>query len=65
MSDKILSQECLAVADALRHVRSRLCQLVREGKWPEGAFPDISTVQLLGLDVAVALERLGNDKAAK
>lgn len=58
MRDKLLSAEMLAVADALRSVRSRLCQLLAAGRWPDGAMPDITTVQVLGLDVAEALERL-------
>jgi hypothetical protein len=55
-----LSQELLATAGALRNVRARLVRLLAAGAWPEGAFPDISTVQLLGLDVATALERLAD-----
>jgi hypothetical protein len=61
MSDdaaRLLSAELLATADALRNVRARLVHLVRDGSWPEGAFPDLTTVQVLGLDVAEALERL-------
>ena len=61
MSDdaaRLLSAELLATADALRNVRARLVQLVHDGRWPEGSFPDLTTVQVLGLDVAEALERL-------
>jgi hypothetical protein len=58
MTDKLLSAEMLAVADAIRNVRTRLIQLLAAGRWPDGAFPDITTVQVLGLDVANALERL-------
>ncbi|HEY7427126.1 MAG TPA: hypothetical protein VH682_23025 [Gemmataceae bacterium] len=58
MSQKLLSAEILAVADALRSVRARLIRLTAEGHLPEGAWPDVSTVQLLGLDVAEALKRL-------
>jgi hypothetical protein len=55
-----LSQELLAAAGALRGLRARLVRLLADGAWPEGAFPDIATVQLLGLDVAKALERLAD-----
>jgi hypothetical protein len=55
---RLLSAELLAVADGLRNVRARLVQLLAEGRWPEGAFPDITTVQVRGLEVAEALERL-------
>jgi hypothetical protein len=61
MSDdaaRLLSAEMQATADALRNVRARLVQLLAAGRWPEGAFPDISVVQTFGLDVANALERL-------
>lgn len=58
MSQKLLSAEMLAVADALRNVRHQLTRLIAEGHLPEGSFPDLTTVQVLGLDVANALERL-------
>lgn len=58
MSQKSLSADLLAVAADLRAVRSRLVELVRDGQWPEGSFPDLSTVQVYGLEVANALERL-------
>ncbi|HEY7428862.1 MAG TPA: hypothetical protein VH682_31820 [Gemmataceae bacterium] len=65
MSQKLLSAEMLAVADALRSVRARLIRLTAEGQLPEGSWPDVSTVQLLGLDVAAALERLADVPAAR
>jgi hypothetical protein len=52
--------ELVAAASALRNVRSRLCQLIAAGHWPDGSFPDIATVQVQGLDVAAALERLAD-----
>jgi hypothetical protein len=55
---RLLSAEMQATADALRNVRARLVQLLAAGRWPEGAFPDITTVQVQGLEVAEALERL-------
>ena len=60
MADKLLSEEMKATADALRHVRARLIQLVADGALPAWAWPDASTVQLLGLDVATALCRLAD-----
>ncbi len=63
MSDPnlLLSAELRAVADALRHVRSRLVRMVANGTMPEWAWPDATTVQVIGLDVANALERLARD----
>jgi hypothetical protein len=57
---RLLSAELLAVAESLRKVRSRLVQLIAAGSWPDGTFPDIATVQVQGLDVAAALERLAD-----
>jgi hypothetical protein len=57
---QLLFEELLATAGALRNVRTQLVRLLAAGAWPEGAFPDISTVQLLGLHVAKALERLAD-----
>jgi hypothetical protein len=57
----LFSQELLATADSLRQVRWRLVQLLRDGKFPEGSFPDISVIATDGLLVAEALERLGRD----
>ncbi len=57
---RLLSAELLAVAKALRNVRSRLVQMMASGRWPVGAFADLSTVQVSGLDVAEALERLAD-----
>lgn len=62
MTDKLLSQECLAAADAIRHVRIRLCQLLASGQIPEGSFPDITRVQVDGLLVAEALVNLASDE---
>jgi hypothetical protein len=59
---RLFSDEMQALADALRNVRARLGQLIRDGQLPVGAFPDVSTVQVVGLDVAAALERLANDR---
>jgi hypothetical protein len=50
----------VAAASALRKVRAQFCQLIVAGHWPEGSFPDIATVQVQGLDVAAALERLAD-----
>jgi hypothetical protein len=60
MSQELLSAELQATADAIRSVRLRLARLVAEGHLPEGSFPDVTTVQLCGLDVAEALERLAD-----
>jgi hypothetical protein len=54
-----VNAELLAVADALRNVRARLAQLLPTGL-PQGSFADLTTVQLLGLEVAEALERLAD-----
>lgn len=61
-AEKLLAEECLAVADSLRSIRQRLNQMLLEGKWPEDSWPDITTVQVLGLDVAMALDRLGRNE---
>jgi hypothetical protein len=61
-SAQLLSAEMQALANALRNVRSRLIELVRDGQLPVGAFPDVTTIQVVGLDVAAALERLANDR---
>ena len=58
MSHELLSAEMKATANALRSVRAHIVRLVAEGMLPEGSWPDASTVQVLGLDVAEALERL-------
>jgi hypothetical protein len=56
--EQLLSAECQAVADALRSVRERLVQMVvREGHRPEGSFADLTTIQVVGVDVIAALER--------
>jgi len=60
MSHELLSAEMKATADALRSARAQLSRLIAEGRLPEGAWPDVSTVQTLGLDVAEALERLAD-----
>jgi hypothetical protein len=60
MSQEQLSSELQVTADALRSVRNRLARLVAEGHLPEGAWPDVSTIQVCGLDVAEALERLAD-----
>ena len=60
MSQELLSAELKVAADAIRSVRARLARLVAEGHLPEGSFPDVTTVQLCGLDVAEALERLAD-----
>jgi hypothetical protein len=59
-ASRLFSAELLAVAGALRKVRTRLCQLIAAGSWPDGTFPDIAIVQVQGLDVAAALERLAD-----
>lgn len=56
---QLFSNDLLAVAEALRRIRTRLYELVRAGTWPEGAFQDMSRVLNDGLYVAQALERLG------
>jgi hypothetical protein len=61
MSGRLFSEDLLATADSLRQVRWRLVQLLRDGKFPEGAFPDISVIATDGLLVAESLERLGRD----
>lgn len=54
----LLSEEMKAVADALRHVRTRLNQLAADGLWPEGMWSDVSSVLTYGAIVADALDRL-------
>jgi hypothetical protein len=61
MSGRLFSRELLVTADSLRQVRWRLVQLLRDGNFPEGAFPDISVIATDGLLVSEALERLGRD----
>jgi hypothetical protein len=60
MSQQLLSAELSATDDALPNLRVRLSRLVAEGLLPEGAWPDVTTVQICGLDVAEALERLAD-----
>jgi hypothetical protein len=61
MNTRLLSEEMKATADAIRNVRANLCQLIAEGVLPDDLFPDVTTVNVCGLDVALALERLAGD----
>ena len=65
MNARLLSEEMKATADALRNVRQRLCQLIAEGHLPDDLYPDVTTVNVCGLDVALALERLAGDGGVK
>jgi len=60
-SARLLSAEMQALADALRNVRTRLIHMIRDGQLPEGVFPDVTTIQVVGLDVVEALERMASD----
>jgi hypothetical protein len=49
-----------ATADAIRNVRTRLYDLFAGGNLPAELVPDATTVTILGLDVAAAMERLAD-----
>jgi hypothetical protein len=56
----LLSEEMKATADAIHHVRNQLYDLFAGGNLPADLVPDATTVAILGLDVAAALERLAD-----
>jgi hypothetical protein len=55
---KNLSEDMASVAAGLRRVRAQLYELLAQDQLPPWAIPDARTVQLLGLDVALALDAL-------
>ena len=55
---QLLSQEMLAVADSLNHIRAQLTHLLAQGKLPADMFRDASTVLVQGFDVTLALRGL-------
>jgi hypothetical protein len=59
--NQLLSDEMKATADALRDIRRRLSAIVAEVGLPSFVAPaDFDTVQVDGLDVAAALERMAD-----
>lgn len=61
MNARLLSEEMKATADAIRNVRARLYQMIAEGTLPDDVCHDVTTVNVSGIDVALALERLAGD----
>ena len=61
MNTRLLSEEMKATADALRNVRTKLYQMIAAGVMSSDLYPDVTTVNVCGLDVALALERLAGD----
>jgi hypothetical protein len=57
-NDQRIASELLAVADALRQVRSQLCRLVAEAHPAVTGRPETSVAVVAGLDVIDALEAL-------
>ncbi|HEY7423263.1 MAG TPA: hypothetical protein VH682_03385 [Gemmataceae bacterium] len=62
-TERLLSEEMKATADALRHVRLRLSALIAQtGVPPTFAAHDVTTVLVEGLEVVASLERLAEIK---
>lgn len=62
-NEKPLSEQCRDTAVAIRHIRAKLQEMVRDGFWPFGRFKTLSIIIVSGWGVARALGRLATDQA--
>jgi hypothetical protein len=54
----LLSVDLLLVAKGIQQVRLRLEKMIAEGQVPEDCFEDVTSVLVLGFDLAESLRRL-------